>query len=45
VGVCLAAALVLQIAGFVARRKQTEMRNLQAAIAADFRSSSATDGS
>ena len=45
VGICLAAALVLQIAGFVARRKRTHKRNLQAVIAVDFRSSSATDGS
>jgi len=45
VGVCIAAALALQIAGFVARRNQTGKRDLQAAIAADFRGSSATDGS
>lgn len=45
VGVCLAAALLLQIAGFVARRTRPDKRQLRAAIAVGFRSNSATDGS
>lgn len=45
VGVCIAAALVLQIAGFVARSKRTDKRNLSAAIDVGLRSGSVTDGS